>query len=81
MEWGWDPLESIDVNVSDNTFKALIHPNSSRGTGAVRGDMPFEPGHVYYWEIKVEGSPMATDMVTHYNILVLCNRDILYNMP
>ncbi|XP_015368401.1 PREDICTED: SPRY domain-containing SOCS box protein 3-like isoform X1 [Diuraphis noxia] len=64
MEWGWDPLESTtDVSVSDDTFKVVIHPNTSKGTGAVRGDMPFMPGHIYYWEIKMEGSPMATDMI------------------
>ncbi|XP_025196145.1 SPRY domain-containing SOCS box protein 3-like [Melanaphis sacchari] len=64
MEWGWDTLESTaDANISDDTFNVLIHPNSSRGTGAVRGDKPFVPGHIYYWEIKVDGSPMATDMI------------------
>ncbi|KAL4098481.1 hypothetical protein QTP88_023086 [Uroleucon formosanum] len=64
LEWGWDPLESnTDVNISDDTLKVVIHPKSSHGTGAVRGDMPFVPGHIYYWEIKVDGSPMATDMI------------------
>lgn len=55
---------NTDVNISDDTLKVVIHPKSSHGTGAVRGDMPFVPGHIYYWEIKVDGSPMATDMVT-----------------
>lgn len=64
LEWGWDPLESTtDVNISNDTLDVVIHPNSSRGTGAIRGDMPFVPGHMYYWEIKVTGSPMATDMI------------------
>jgi len=65
MEWGWDTLESTtDVNISKDTLEVVIHPHASRGTGAVRGDMPFVPGHIYYWEIKVDGSPTATDMVT-----------------
>lgn len=67
MEWGWDPLEATtDVNIADDAFDIVVHPNTSRGTGAVRGNMPFVPGQIYYWEIEVNGSPTATDTVNIY---------------
>lgn len=67
MEWRWDPLEATsDVNITKDSFNCLIHPSSSQGTGAVRGDMPFTHGQIYYWEIEVCGCTMATDMVTYY---------------
>lgn len=64
MEWGWDPLEATsDVNITNDSLDIVVHPNSSRGTGAVRGDRPFVSGQIYYWEIEVNGSHTATDMV------------------
>lgn len=71
LEWGWDPLEATtDVNIADDTFDIVVHPNSSRGTGGVRGDMAFVPGQMYYWEIEVNGSHTATDTVMHCVICV-----------
>jgi len=64
LEWGWDPLEATaDVTMANGSFDIVVHPNSSRGTGAVRGDLPFVPGQIYYWEIEVNGSHTATDMI------------------
>lgn len=54
---------TTDVNIAGNSFDIVVHPNCSRGTGAVRGDTPFVPGQIYYWEIEVNGSHTATDMV------------------
>lgn len=74
MEWAWDPLEATtDVNIADDSSIIMFHPNSSRGTGAVRGNAPFEPGQIYYWEIEVNSSQTATDMVIKktQNILVI----------
>uniref|UniRef100_A0A2S2R044 SPRY domain-containing SOCS box protein 3 n=1 Tax=Sipha flava TaxID=143950 RepID=A0A2S2R044_9HEMI len=64
LEWGWDPLEATtDVTIGNDSFHIVVHPNTSQGTGAVRGDMPFVPGQIYYWEIEVDGSHTATDMI------------------
>lgn len=66
-EWKWDPLEATtDVNITNNSLDVLFHPVSSQGTGAIRGDMPFTHGQIYYWEIEVIGSVTATDIVTFY---------------
>ncbi|XP_050536308.1 SPRY domain-containing SOCS box protein 3-like [Daktulosphaira vitifoliae] len=64
LEWSWDHLEATtDVIIADDSFNIIVHPNSSRGTGAVRGNIPFIPGQIYYWEIEVNGSHTATDMI------------------
>lgn len=64
MEWRWDPLEATtEVQMANNSFEIIFHPNSSQGTGAVRGNIPFVRGHIYYWEIEVIGSTTATDIV------------------
>ncbi|XP_050436212.1 SPRY domain-containing SOCS box protein 3-like [Adelges cooleyi] len=64
LEWSWDPLEATtDVRLGNGSFHIVFHPKSSRGTGAVRGDTPFVPGQIYYWEIEVNGSHTATDMI------------------
>lgn len=66
LEWAWDPLEATtDVNIADDSFRIVFHPDTSQGTGAVRGNMPFLPGQIYYWEIEVKGSQTATDMVKY----------------
>lgn len=49
--------------MANNSFEILFHPNSSQGTGAVRGNIPFVRGHIYYWEIEMIGSNTATDIV------------------
>lgn len=73
LEWGWDPLEATtDVSIANDSFHLVVHPNTSQGTGAVRGDKPLVPGQIYYWEIEVYGSPTATDMVTHKFSIYYC---------
>jgi hypothetical protein len=81
LEWGWDPLEATtDVTIGNDSFHIVVHPNTSQGTGAVRGDMPFVPGQIYYWEIEVDGSHTATDMVTHYYSVSLYTLPIRNNL-
>lgn len=64
MEWRWDPAEATTkVEISNDMLDILIHPLSSDGTGAVRGNIPFTHGHIYYWEIEVKGYRTCTDTV------------------
>ncbi|KAG8252246.1 SPRY domain-containing SOCS box protein 3 [Homalodisca vitripennis] len=63
-EWAWDEqLATATTLLSNDNREVQFHPGYSSGTAAIRGDSPFQQGHIYYWEIKMLTSLYGTDVM------------------
>ncbi|XP_075220279.1 SPRY domain-containing SOCS box protein 3 [Lycorma delicatula] len=63
-DWSWDEKVTTSATLlSKGNREVRFHPSYSSGTAAVRGNLPFQPGHVYYWEIKMLTSLYGTDVM------------------
>uniref|UniRef100_A0A1B6EHL9 B30.2/SPRY domain-containing protein n=1 Tax=Cuerna arida TaxID=1464854 RepID=A0A1B6EHL9_9HEMI len=63
-EWAWDEqLATATTLLSNDNREVRFHPGYSSGTAAIRGDSPFQQGHIYYWEIKMLTSLYGTDVM------------------
>jgi hypothetical protein len=64
-EWAWDEqLATATTLLSNDNREVQFHPGYSSGTAAIRGDSPFQRGHIYYWEIKMLTALYGTDVVS-----------------
>lgn len=64
-EWAWDKeLATATTLLSNDNREVRFHPGYSSGTAAIRGDSPFQHGHIYYWEIKMLTALYGTDVVS-----------------
>lgn len=64
-EWAWDEqMATATTLLSNENRDVKFHPGYSSGTAAIRGDAPFQQGHIYYWEIKMLTALYGTDVVS-----------------
>jgi len=65
--WGWssDPLfKSANCVLSKNGRLVRFHGLFSEGTSCIVGNMAFQPGFHYYWEIEIRTPLFGTSTVS-----------------